>query len=166
MGYHLASLLDNGVDVTASVTNGTYAVLNVTTNHNLVASFAINTYSVSAMVTSGSGTITPAYGIFNYGSPVTFTITPENGYGLGALTDNGVTVTATSAGNGNYGYTLASITGNHSIQASFTPAVISPAPGMGPWSFGAAVCGVIWIAIARRRKETGRSALAEIFNGR
>jgi subtilase family serine protease len=129
-GYHLSSLIDNGVDVTTSVKNGTYAIMNVTANHTLVASFAINAYTVNALVSSGS--ITPASSIVNYGSPVTFTITPDSGYTLGTLSDNGTNVTATATGDGTYTYAIVSVTENHSIQASFTPAV-SPVPALGIW---------------------------------
>ena len=42
-GYHLSSLTDNGVDVTASVIKGTYTITDVTANHTIVATFSINT---------------------------------------------------------------------------------------------------------------------------
>jgi len=46
-GYYLSSLTDNGVDVTASINNGTYTIVDVTANHMIVAVFAIDTYSVT-----------------------------------------------------------------------------------------------------------------------
>jgi hypothetical protein len=137
-GYHLSSLTDNGVDVTISVNNGAYAIMNVKANHTVVGVFAINTYSVTALVTSGSGTITPASSTINYGSQTVLTITAGNGYALGTLSDNGTIVTANASGNGTYTYTIASVTENHSIQASFIPAA-SPVPGLGIWGMIAAV---------------------------
>jgi hypothetical protein len=41
--YHLSLLTDNGVDVTASVVNGTYTITDVTANHTIVATFSVNT---------------------------------------------------------------------------------------------------------------------------
>ena len=41
-GYHLVSLLDNNVDVTAQVSGTKYAVKNVSANHNLQATFLQN----------------------------------------------------------------------------------------------------------------------------
>jgi hypothetical protein len=150
-GYHLSSLTDNGVDVTASVNNETYAIMNVTTNHTLVAVFGINTYSVSAQVTSGSGTIDPANSIVNYGSPLTITITPASGSTF-SLDDNGMTVVATSVGDGSYTYTIGSVTEDHIIRVSFTPAAISPVPALGIWGMMAtvAVLGAI-VGMSRRR---------------
>ena len=148
-GFRLATLTDNGVDVTSSVNNGTYTIMNVAANHTVAASFAVTTYSVNALISSGSGSITPANSIVSYGSLVTFTITPDSGYTLGTLFDNGMAVTASSAGNGSYAYTIASVAENHTIQASFTAAV-SSVPGLGGWGMMAAV--VALGAIAGKRK--------------
>jgi hypothetical protein len=150
-GYHLFSLIDNGVDVTASVNNGNYSIMNVTTNHTVVATFAINAYSVNASVGSGSGNITPANSIVNYGSPFTVTITADSGYTLGGLTDNGIAVTATSTGSGNYTYTIASVTQNHTIQASFTPDAVSSVPALGIWGMLATVA-VLGAFVGRSRR--------------
>jgi hypothetical protein len=38
-GYGVASLVDNGVDVTASIAGGTYTLTNITTSHTIVATF-------------------------------------------------------------------------------------------------------------------------------
>jgi hypothetical protein len=67
--------------------------------------FSLQTFSVTAAVTGGTfGSITPTSSS-SYGSPVTFTITPNSGYTLNTLTDNGANVTATPVGNGSYCYT-------------------------------------------------------------
>lgn len=149
-GYQLSLLRDNGVDKTASVSNGIYAIMNVTANHTVVATFGINTYSVTALITSGSGTITPANSIVNYGSPITVTITPASSYILGGLTDNGIAVSAVPSGNGSYTYTIASVTGNHVIRASFNPAAAS-VPALGIWGMVAA-SAVLGAIISRDRR--------------
>jgi subtilase family serine protease len=152
-GYHLSSLTDNGVNVTASVNNGTYAIMNVTTDHTVAVVFTINTYSVDAMVTTGSGTIVPAHSIVNYASPFTVTITPANGSTFG-LDDNGMTVVATSVGDGSYTYTIGSVTEDHIIRVSFIPAAISPVPALGMWGMLAAGAVLGALVGERRRRNT------------
>ncbi len=154
-GYHLASLTDNGVDVTTDVTNGTYTIMNVTTNRRLVATFGINTYSVSAIVTGGSGTIVPAASIVSYGNPITLTITPDSGYTLGGLTDNGTAVSATSTGSGSYTYTITSVTENHTVQANFAM-IASSVPAIGIWGMIliTALLGVL-VDMRRQSKKEG-----------
>jgi hypothetical protein len=152
IGYHLTILTDNGLDVTASVDNGTYTIMNVTADHTVVAAFAINTYSVTALVTGGPGTVVPANSSVDYGSPFTLTITPESGFTF-SLDDNGTAVVGTDAGNGSYTYTIGGVTEDHVIEVSFTPAVISPVPALGVWGMMAAVpvLGAI-VGMSRRRK--------------
>jgi hypothetical protein len=151
-GYHLFSLTDNGVDVTASVNNGTYAITNVTANHTVVATFAINTYSINSSVSNGSGSITPTNAFIAYGSPVTFTISPSDGFTLAGLIDNGIAVTAVPAGNGNYTYTIASITEGHSIEAAFAQSVAESVPALGIWGMMATAAVLAGYASRKRRK--------------
>ena len=58
-GYSLSKLTDNSVDVTASVSNNSYNIASVTANHTLVASFALNSYTVTPSA-GANGTISPA----------------------------------------------------------------------------------------------------------
>jgi hypothetical protein len=144
VGYYLASLIDDGSDVTKSVNAAGYAIDNVTSDHTVIAAFSvidINTYSVTGSVSSGSGSITPASSTVNYGRPVTFTVTPEAGFFLQGLTDNGSIVPATPNGNGSYTYTIASVTENHTIQATFAQTV-EVVPAIGLWGFLAVVSGL------------------------
>ncbi len=103
-GYHVVEVTDNGVPITE------YTISNVTTNHVIQASFAINQYTITA--TAGpNGTITPSGSMLvDYGSNQTFTITPSEGYHVVEVTDNGVPITE---------YTISNVTTNHVIQANF-----------------------------------------------
>ncbi|HUI45110.1 MAG TPA: protease pro-enzyme activation domain-containing protein [Nitrospirota bacterium] len=141
VGYHLAALIDNGVDVTASVINGNYTITNIITAHTVIATFAVNTYNATASVSSGNGSITPTNAFIEYGSPVTFTISPDIGFILRGLTDNGLDATAVPAGNGNYTYTIASIAEDHTIVVTFFQAESTPALGMWEIMVTAAVLG-------------------------
>ncbi|HET6516156.1 MAG TPA: protease pro-enzyme activation domain-containing protein [Thermodesulfovibrionales bacterium] len=137
IGYHLATLFDNGIDVMSSVSSGNYIISDITANHTVVATFAINTYAVNASIIAGQGSVIPASGIVDYGSPVTFTITPDADYSLQSLTDNGSSVSATPAGNGSYTYTIAGVTADHTLQITFAQAAVT-VPAIGFWGFLAA----------------------------
>jgi ethanolamine ammonia-lyase large subunit len=76
-GYHVADVLVDGVSVGA-VTS--YAFSNITGDHTIAASFAINSYTITASVTSGSGTISPA-GVttLDYNTGQTYAIAANTG---------------------------------------------------------------------------------------
>ncbi|MEW6053658.1 MAG: LamG-like jellyroll fold domain-containing protein [Nitrospirota bacterium] len=57
--YHLSALTDNGTNVLGSVVNNQYTIFNITANHTVVATFAINTYTLTvAKSGKGNGTVT------------------------------------------------------------------------------------------------------------
>ncbi len=58
-GYQLATLTDNGGNVFSSVSNNSYTISNVTTNHIVIATFAIGTYTLTYTAGTG-GTISGA----------------------------------------------------------------------------------------------------------
>jgi subtilase family serine protease len=149
-GYHLSTLTDNGIDVTESVNSGAYVIMNVSADHTLVAEFALNTYSVTALVTSGSGTITPANSIVSYGSSITLTITSDDGFTLSELTDNGATSTAVENPPATFTYSIAGVSANHVIHAAFAQVSAFSVPAMGPWGSLAAVFGLLWFTLKRR----------------
>lgn len=151
-GYYLSSLTDNGVNVTGSVNGGIYTITNVTSAHTVVATFAVYDYTVTASISSGSGSISPANSYVAYGSNVTLTIVPAGGYTLGGLTDNGTSVSATQNPPGTFTYTISNITSNHSVMATFSQAAASvSSPAMGPWGFVAAALG-LGLALKRKNK--------------
>ena len=115
-GYHLATLTDNSSNVTGSVNNGAYTIPNVNTNHNVIATFAANSYTINASVSGGNGTIAPASSQISYNNPITLHITPTAPYGLATLTDNGVDVTS-SVVNGDY--TINTVRADHTVVATF-----------------------------------------------
>ncbi|MGD0539648.1 MAG: SdrD B-like domain-containing protein, partial [Verrucomicrobiota bacterium] len=109
-GYHVADVLVDGASVGA-VTS--YPFSNVTANHTIAASFAINTYTVTASAGS-NGSITPSGAItVNYGASQTFTIAPSTGYHVADVSVDGVSVGAVPT------YTFNNVTANHTIAASF-----------------------------------------------
>ena len=108
-GYHLASLTVDGASQTLQ---GSWTFTNVTANHSIAATFAIDTFTIA--VTQGlHGTISPSTGSVDYGTSPTYTITPETGYHLASLTVDGASQTLQGS------WTFTNVTANHSIAATF-----------------------------------------------
>ncbi|MCK9419949.1 MAG: hypothetical protein M0R70_11285, partial [Nitrospirae bacterium] len=85
--YHIVDVKVDGVSKGA-ITN--YTISNVTTNHTIAASFALNTYTITTSAGSG-GTITPPSATVNCGNSQTFTVTPNTGYHITSVTGCGGT---------------------------------------------------------------------------
>ena len=109
-GYHVADVLVDGASVGA-VTS--YSFDNVTTNHTIAVTFAINAYTINASAGT-NGTISPSGAVTaHYGDTPTFTFTPKTGYHVETVTvdSNPVAVANT--------YTFTSIDANHTIAVTF-----------------------------------------------
>ncbi len=78
--YHVDSVTDNGTTVTP-VPAGSYTISNVIEDHSIVATFAVDTNTLST-TTVGSGTITldPPTGTYDYGTSVGLTAVPATGW--------------------------------------------------------------------------------------
>ena len=109
-GYHILDVKLDGSSVGAV---SSYTLDNVTADHNVQASFAINTYSLTASVSGTGGTITPTSATVNYGGSQVFTITPATGYHVLDVKLDGSSVGAVPT------YTLSNVAADHSVQASF-----------------------------------------------
>ncbi len=107
------SIIDVEVDDESVGRVTSYTFEDVTTNHKISATFSILRYSVTASSGSG-GTVTPAgTSTFNYGSDITYSITPSTGYRIADVKIDNVSSGAIST------YTFSDITSNHTISASF-----------------------------------------------
>jgi uncharacterized repeat protein (TIGR02543 family) len=109
-GYHIADVL---VDSVSQGTTGSYTFTNVTANHTISATFAINTYTIAASA-GANGSITPNGSVtVNHGANQTFTITPDGGYNVANVLVDGVSVGAVTS------HTFTNVTANHTIAATF-----------------------------------------------
>jgi hypothetical protein len=135
-GYTLDTLTDNGTVVTAHTgTSGTYTytLTNITIDHTLNASFK-NSYTITASVTGSGGTVSPSTVTTSYGvMGQSFTLTPQTGYTLDKLLDNGQDITSATTINYssktfNYYISFSNISQNHAIQASFKVGDFPPPP--------------------------------------
>jgi alpha-tubulin suppressor-like RCC1 family protein len=107
-GYHVADVLVDGVSVGA-VTS--YSFSNVTADHTISASFAINSYNITATAGANGSISGPA--TVNYGGSAAYTITPATGYHVANVLVDGVSVGAVTS------YSLSNVTADHTISASF-----------------------------------------------
>jgi len=109
-GYNLLSVIVDGAPAGAIPV---YTFSNVTANHTIEASFAINQYTIVANAGS-NGTISPSGTmIMNYGASQTFTITPNARYHVADVRVDGVSVGAVTT------IPFDSVTSNHTIEATF-----------------------------------------------
>jgi len=109
--YHVALVSVDWWNSVGAVTS--YTFTNVTANHSISASFAIDTYTITASA-GAHGTITPSGPVaVNYGASRTFTITPAFGYRVAkVLVDSGSMGAVTS-------YTFTNVTAAHTVSATF-----------------------------------------------
>jgi parallel beta-helix repeat protein len=115
-GYHIASITANGASVTVTTPAGqSYQFSAVSAERSLTATFAINTFTISASA-GANGAITPTGSVsVNYGGSQTFTITPNNGYTIASLSVDGSAVAVGSS------YTFSNVVASHTISATFAP---------------------------------------------
>src|SRR4030042_1970378 len=84
--YHIASISDNGVGQPIA---DPYVINNVTEAHNVVVTYAIDTFTVNASVSGGNGSVNPASQVIDYGSPASIDLIPDLGYHIASIADNG-----------------------------------------------------------------------------
>ncbi|MGA8829158.1 MAG: hypothetical protein WB541_17185, partial [Syntrophobacteraceae bacterium] len=92
--YQVSAVLVDGTSVGAVTT---YTFSNVTANHTISATFAIDTYTITP--TAGTnGTISPSAAVtVNYGASQTFTIAPATNYQVSAVQVDGSSVGAVTS---------------------------------------------------------------------
>jgi len=109
--YHV---VDVQVDSVSQGAITTYTFNNVTTDHTISVSFAIDTHTITASAV-GNGSISPSGSVtVNHGNRQDFTVTPNNGY---------IAVMSGTCGGNLVGstYTTNPITANCSVTANFNP---------------------------------------------
>lgn len=117
-GYHFVNWsAANGL----SSTDNPLTLAGVFSDVTVTAHFALNQYMVTASVPGGHGVVACPSSV-SHGSSVTCTITPDSGYRLSSLRDNGATVTLSP---GATVYDVSAVTGDHSLLAQFTVASYS-----------------------------------------
>ena len=122
-GYNIADVLVDGISQGA-ITSYTFS--NVTADHTIAATFAIQTFAITP-VAGSHGTITPStVQTVNYGGSITFTIAPNTGYVIDDVTMDGASQGAITS------YTFSNVTANHTIAATFKVATFKITVAAGP----------------------------------
>ena len=104
-----------------------YTFNNVTANHTISASFAVNTYTINASAGPG-GSISPSGAVaVSGGTTQAFTITPNSGYRIADVLVDGSSVGAVSS------FTFTNVNSSHTISASFAANtyIITASAGVG-----------------------------------
>ena len=110
-GYGVTNVLVDGAPLGAV---SSYTFNNVTANHTISASFAVNTFTINASAGTG-GSISPSGAVpVSGGANQTFTITPNTGYRIADVLVDGSSVGALAS------FTFTNVNSSHAISASFT----------------------------------------------
>jgi alpha-tubulin suppressor-like RCC1 family protein/sugar lactone lactonase YvrE len=108
-GFHITDVLVDG-EPAGAITSRTFT--NVTADHTISASFAINTYTITATAGPG-GAIACTPSIVNYGASSACTITPDTGYHIFEVLVDGVPAGAVGT------HSFTDVTADHTISVSF-----------------------------------------------
>ena len=92
-GYHIADVLVNGSSVG---TPAEYTFTNVTDNHTIQTTFAINTYTIAASASPAAGGTVSGAGTYTHGEEVILTATANEGYEFVYWTENGTVVSSSA----------------------------------------------------------------------
>lgn len=108
--HHIVDVIVDGASVGQG---GTYTFNNVTADHTLTATFAIDTFQITASA-GANGTVTPA-GVTNvpFNGSQTYTITPSANYLIDDVLVDGASVGAVTT------HTFSNVTAPHTISATF-----------------------------------------------
>ena len=110
-GYSIA---DVHVDTVSVGAVAGYTFTNVTPNHTISATFALQTFTIEA-IAGANGSVSPAgTTVADYGDTLTVTITPDSGFFVADVTVDSVSVGAVAS------YTFTGVTANHLLVASFS----------------------------------------------
>jgi hypothetical protein len=116
--YHISGITVDGTPKAGPFVSS-YTFNNVTAGHIISATFAIDTYTITATPGSG-GSFSPSGEVtVNYGSDQSFAITPTIGYHIADVVVDSSSVGAVTS------YTFTDVTAGHTISASFNPAAVS-----------------------------------------
>jgi hypothetical protein len=114
-GYQVSAVTVDGTNKGALTT---YTFTDVTANHTISATFTTATTQYTITASAGpNGTISPSGSVVvNSGASQTFTITPNSGYAISAVTVDGTNKGVLTT------YTFTNVTANHTISATFSGA--------------------------------------------
>jgi alpha-tubulin suppressor-like RCC1 family protein len=108
--YHVSGITDNG---TSQTITSPYVISNVQANHTVVVTFALDTYTVSASVTGGHGSVDPTTQSVTYGGTASISIVPDADYHVDTITDNSLSKPIANP------YVITNVAANHDVVVTF-----------------------------------------------
>lgn len=114
-GYHFVNW--TGTNGFVTTTSNPLTVTNVTTNMSITANFNSSKYSTTTSIPGGNGSVSCTPASADFGTSVSCSITPNEGYQLAGLIDNGAVVQTSPD---TTLHTISSINSNHSLAATFS----------------------------------------------
>ena len=115
-GYTVGSVQTADGTLLTPNADGTYTLANVTEDQTITVTFQQQTYTVTATVSGTGGKVSVSSEKVGHGGSVTVTVTPDGGYTVGSVQDNGTDVTDQVENNT---YTLTNVTADHDITVTF-----------------------------------------------
>ena len=109
-GYYTQSITDNGASMPVT---DPYYIHNVDRDHNVVVTFATDTFTVDASVSGGNGSVSPPTQTVDYWGTASITIIPDTGYQTATITDNGVSKPISSP------YVINNVMEDHDVVVTF-----------------------------------------------
>ncbi len=85
--------------------------------NGIQVSGSLATYTVNASVTGGHGSVAPATQTVDWNTSASISITPELGYHIASITDNGNAATIANP------YVISNVTDDHTVVVTFAPTV-------------------------------------------
>jgi len=85
--------------------------------NNIQVTGCLATYTVNASVTGGHGSVAPATQTVDWNISASISISPEVGYHIASITDNGNLATIANP------YMISNVTDNHTVVVTFAPTV-------------------------------------------
>ena len=96
-GYHIDEVLIDGTNDPDAVSSGIYQFTNVTENHTIVVSFAINTYTIAVSADPIEGGAVSGGNTYAHGNDVTVTALADEGYTFLSWQEEGGSVVSTES---------------------------------------------------------------------
>ncbi len=112
-GYHIANVLVDGVSNAAAISSGNYTFTNLAASHTISATFAIDTYTITASAGPNGSISSVGNSTVNHGSSKAYTFTAAPGYSILDVIVDGVSWGAYNT------YTFNEVRQNHTIRAIF-----------------------------------------------
>lgn len=94
--------------------SGAVCTVTMTANKSVTATFTLNAFTVNAVVSGSHGSVSPATQKVNYGASASITITPDSGYNIAGIIDNGQPVAVANP------YLLSNVTADHNVTVTFS----------------------------------------------